>query len=209
MSEEAEPTAVVRRLGREYGWLLAAVGLAALVLVCSVPFVSGAGMSWTSGDPLAAPVDVAPPAGGATGAGPQPPPGAPTSPAPTVTASPSPTASKASSQRRPASRTTSPTARRTTAPPPAVAPQAPVAVGPEGGAMGLWGMLRDYCQDIYRTDEAQLRYGTSQAEDNWECRRRGEDPLIDMQAACRRKYGSAAVARFSNRDDAFSWRCYR
>jgi hypothetical protein len=207
VSEEAAPTALVRRLGREYGWLLAAIGLAALVLVGSVPFVTGAGMSWSSGDPLAAPIRVAPPAGSATAAAPDQPAAPPTSAAPTATASP--TASKAGSQRRPASRTTSPTARRTTAPPPAAAPRAPAAVGPDGGAMGLWGMLRDYCEDIYRTDEAQLRHGTGQAENNWECRRRGENPLIDMQAACRREYGSAAFARFSNRDDAFSWRCYR
>ncbi|WP_173153522.1 hypothetical protein [Phytohabitans suffuscus] len=75
--------------------------------------------------------------------------------------------------------------------------------------MGLWQMLREYCERTYRTNEAQLRHGTGQAENNWECRRRGEDPLIDMNAACRGRYGSAAFAQFSNRDDAFSWHCFR
>jgi hypothetical protein len=207
VSDEAVSSAVVRRLGREYGWLLAAVGLGALVLVCSVPFVSGKSMSWSSGDPLAAPAPVAPPAGGTSPPVPDGSAGPPTSAAPTATPSPSPTPSKAATQRRPAPRTSGPP--RTAAPPAAAAPEAPVALGPDGGAMGLWQMLREHCERTFRTTEAQLRYGTGQAEDNWECRLRGEDPLIDMNAACRGRYGSAAFARFSNRDDAFSWRCFR
>jgi hypothetical protein len=204
VSDEAAPTAVVRRLGREYGWLLAAVGLAALVLLCSLPFVDGAGMSWSSGDPFAAPAKVAPAAtSGTPESG-----GPPTSAAPTTSASPSATAARAGAARRPAARTTSPTPKHTT-PPAAAAPKAPVAVGPEGGAIGLWRMLREYCEATYRTDEAQLRLGTGQAEDNWECRRQGQNPLIDMNAACRREYGSAAFAQFSNRNDAFSWHCLR
>lgn len=204
MSEEAAPTAVVRRLGREYGWLLAAVGLGALVLVCSVPFVSGRGMSWSSGDPLAAPVSVAPAAGSATSGVPKESAGPPTSAAPTATRSPSPTPRKADRSRRPAARTSP----RTT-PPATAAPEAPVALGPDGGAMGLWQMLREHCQRSYSTPEAQLRYGTGQAEDNWECRRPGQNPLIDMDAACRGRYGSAAFARFASRTDAFSWHCFR
>lgn len=208
MSDEAASVAVVRRLGREYGWLLAAVGLGVLVLVCSVPFVTGAGMSWTSGDPLAGPARVAPPAGGTASPVPEESAGPPTSAAPSATPSPSPTPSRTGAQRRPATRTTSPTPRRTT-PPPAAAPRAPVLLGPSGGAMGLWQMLREYCERTYDTWEAQLRFGTGQAENNWECRRRGENPLIDMNAACRGEYGSGAFAQFSNRQDAFSWQCYR
>jgi hypothetical protein len=208
VSDEAPPTAVVRRLGREYGWLLAAVGLGALVLVCSVPFVTGRAMSWSSGDPLAAPVRVAPPAGSATGDVPEESAGPPTSAAPTATAAPSPTPSKAGTQRRPAARTSSAAPPRTT-PPAAAVPKAPVALGPDGGAMGLWQMLRDYCQRTYSTPEAQLRYGTGQAENNWECRRPGQNPLIDMNAACRGRYGSAAFAQFASRTDAFSWHCFR
>lgn len=200
MSDEAVPPAVVRRLGREYGWLLAAVGLAALVLVCSLPFVTGVGMSWNPGDPFAAPEKVAP----------APPSG--TTAAPEKTPAPSASPSKAAAQRRPAvPRTSGPAPRRTTAAPapPAAAPRAPVAVGPDGGGMGLWQMLREYCTATYGTNEAQLRHGTAQAENNWECRRRGDNPLIDMNAACRREYGGAAFAQYANRDDAFSWRCYR
>ncbi|BCB83286.1 hypothetical protein Psuf_005990 [Phytohabitans suffuscus] len=120
-----------------------------------------------------------------------------------------PTPSSSATGRRPAVRTTAPAAPRTTAAPAAAAPKAPVALGPEGGPVGLWQMLREYCERTYRTNEAQLRHGTGQAENNWECRRRGEDPLIDMNAACRGRYGSAAFAQFSNRDDAFSWHCFR
>lgn len=199
MSEQAAPRAAVRRLGREYGWLLAAVGLAALVLLCSVPFVTGVGMSWNSGDPFAAPQQVPPPPASTTAAAPAKP-----------QKSPTPSPSKATTQRRPATpRTSGPTPRRTTPPPPAAAPRAAIALGPDGGGMGLWQMLREYCADTYRTWEAQLRHGTGRAEDNWECRRRGDNPLIDMNAACRRVYGSAAFAQYSNRGDAVSWRCYR
>jgi hypothetical protein len=203
VSDEAAPRTVVRRLGREYGWLLAAVGLAALVLVCSVPFVTGVGMSWNSPDPFAAPAEIAPPEASTTATTPE-----ESAAAPSLT--PSPSGSKAAAQRRPASRTTSPTPRRTTAAPAApAAPRAAVALGPDGGGMGLWQMLRGYCEATYQTNEAQLRYGTAQAEDNWECRRRGGNPLIDMNAACRRVYGSVAFAQYSNRNDAFSWHCYR
>ncbi|GAA4440500.1 hypothetical protein [Phytohabitans houttuyneae] len=206
MSEGTAPAAAVRRLSREYGWLLAAVGLGALVLLCSVPFVTGAGMSWSTGDPLAAPAKLAPPAGSTSSPVPDGSAGPPTSAAPSATPSPSPTPSKVDTPRRTTARTTAP-ARRTTAPP--AAAKAPVAVGPDGGAFGLWQLLREYCERTYRTDEAQLRYGTGQAENNWECRLRGDDPLIDMSAACRGRYGAAAFAQFSNRNDAFSWHCYR
>jgi hypothetical protein len=199
--------AVFRRLGREYGWLLAAVGLGALVLVCSIPFVSGAGPTWSTADQLDAPAQVAPPAGSAPAFVPEAD-GPQTSAAPTATAaSPSPSRSKAGAQRRPAVRT-SPTRSRA-APPAGAAPKAPVALGPDGGPMGLWQMLREYCEDRYDTWEAQLRHGTGQAENNWECRRHGENPLIDMHAACRGRYGSVAFAQFANRNDAFSWHCYR
>jgi hypothetical protein len=206
VSDEAASVARVRRLGREYGWLLAAVGLGVVVLVCSVPFVSGAGMSWSSGDPNAAPAPVSAAAGGTPSSVPDKSAGPPTSAAPAATPSPSPTPSRAGAQRRPAARTTS-AAPRTTAP--AAVPEPPVALGPSGGPMGLWQMLREYCERTYDTWEAQLRYGTGQAEDNWECRRRGEDPLIDMHAACRSRYGSVAFAQFSDRNDAFSWHCFR
>ncbi|MDQ7905300.1 hypothetical protein RB614_12275 [Phytohabitans sp. ZYX-F-186] len=210
MSDETAPSAVVRRLGREYGWLLAAVGLGALVLVCSVPFVTGSGMSWNSGDPLAAPAKVAPQAGSAPAAVPEGSAGPPTSAAPTAPAAPSRTPARAGTTRPPAVRTTAPAPPRTTAPA-AAPPRAPVALGPEGGPMGLWQMLRDYCARTHERDaEAQLRNGTGQAEDNWECRweRRGRQ-LIDMHGACRGRYGSVAFAQFSNRNDAFSWHCYR
>lgn len=204
MSDETAPTAVVRRFTREYGWLLAAAGLGVLVLLCSVPFVTGTSMNWTSGDPFAAPPPVSPSAGGASSPVPDEPAGPPTSAAPATTPTPSPTPSKT---RRPA-RTTPPAAPRTTAPAGA-APRAPTALGPDGGPVGLWQMLREYCQRTYGTNEAQLRHGTGQAENNWECRRPGPDALIDMNAACRGRYGSGAFAQFSDRNDAFSWRCYR
>jgi len=206
VSDQTAPTAMVRRLGREYGWLLAAAGLAALVLACSIPFVTGVGMSWNSGDPFAAPVRVAPAAGGTTSGVPETAAGPSTSPSPSASVSPTRERAKPPVTRRPTTRSSSPTPPRTT--PPAAA-KAPVALGPDGGAMGLWMMLREYCRSAHNTREAQLRHGTGQAENNWECRRQGEDPLIDMTAACRRQYGSVAFAQFSNRNDAFSWHCFR
>ncbi|MFC0531993.1 hypothetical protein [Phytohabitans kaempferiae] len=203
--------AVVKRLSREYGWLIAAVGLGALVLLCSVPFVSGSGLTWNSADPLAAPVDVPRPAGSAPAFVP-PPDAPPTSAAPTATATtPAPSPSVAATTRRPAVRTSGPTPPPpTTAAPSPAPPRAPVALGPDGGWLGLWQMLREYCDRQYRTREAQLRHGTGRAENNWECRREGaDDPLIDMSAACKLRYGGVAFAQFSDRDDAFSWRCYR
>lgn len=32
---------------------------------------------------------------------------------------------------------------------------------------------------------------------------------IDLSRACREQYGRGAYAEFSNREDAYSWRCYR
>ncbi|MFD0743044.1 hypothetical protein ACFQ1L_15580 [Phytohabitans flavus] len=204
---------MVRRLGREYGWVAAAVGLGALVLICSVPFVTGVGTNWISGDPFAAPPRVAPTAGSTPSPVQEEAAGPPTSAAPTATPSPSRTPAEAGTQPRPATRTTTtaPPAPRTTAPPPAAAPKAPVALGPEGGAMGLWQMLRDRCRSLHRDADARLRNWTGPAENNWECKRQGSQrsELIDMQAACRSKYGSVAFAQFSNGRDAFSWHCFK
>jgi hypothetical protein len=84
-----------------------------------------------------------------------------------------------------------------------------VLLGP-GSEWELWLMLSRYCSDEHGTSQAQLRSGTSPAEGNWECRdRRGSGVLIDMNAACRHTYGGRAFARFSDADNALSWRCWR
>jgi hypothetical protein len=166
---------------REYAWLLAAGGVAVVVLLCGRVLVSGAAPTWVAGDPVGArPVGTTPPAPAdpeATGA----------AAALTSTMAPRPPS--------PPARTARPTA-------------SPVLVGP-GSDMELWLLLRRYCDEVHGNREAQLRSGLGPAENNWECRGRGGSVGIDMTAACRHAYGAGAFARYGDADSALSWRCYR
>jgi hypothetical protein len=171
---------------REHAWLLTVAGVAVVVLVCARVIINGAEPAWIAGAPVAAtPVPTAP----ATTT-------APLTAAPA--ANPTPTA------RRTARPPRKPPARpRTPRPTPS-----PVLLGPDN-EVGLWLLLRRYCAEVQGAREARLRSGFSPAEDNWECRGRGDQQLIDMTAACRHAYGSGAFARYGDADSALSWRCYR
>ena len=79
-------------------------------------------------------------------------------------------------------------------------------------------MLGRYCAETAGGAQARLRGDRHRARDNWECAaQRGFGPgpgsgpgtLIDMDAACRHRYGAEAFARAERSDDAFSWRCLR
>lgn len=178
---------------RDYGWLFAAAAIAAVVLAFGPRLFTAPEPDWDAraARPSASPTETAPPST---------PTPAPTSAAPIPTAKPSPTPSTRRSTRAPRPRSTP---RPRTSRPAA----APVLLGPANGGE-LWGMLRRYCFEVHQTPEAQLRTGVTPAENNWECRSFRPIP-IDMNAACRHTYGSAAFARFSDRNNAFSWQCFR
>lgn len=184
---------------REYTWLIASGGLALIVLLGTRFLLPGPAPDWltitaTGTHPGTAPTASRPPA---TSAAPHTTP--PTSrPSATATARPTPKATSRTPRRTPAA----PTIRATRP------VSAPVLLGP-GGDGELWSMLNRYCAEVHDIRLAQLRYGRSPAENNWECRRRSRSILIDMTAACRHIYVSTAYARYGNPDDAFSWRCYR
>jgi hypothetical protein len=165
---------------REYAWLLAAGGVAVVVLLCARFLVGGAVPTWVAEEPVAArPVATTPPAPAATTTG---------------------AAAMLSSTRAPLP----PTPRASTPRPTA----SPVLLGP-GGDVGLWLMLRRYCDEAHGARDAQLRSGVSPAENNWECRGRGGPVPVDLTAACRHAYGAGAFARYGDADNALSWRCYR
>jgi hypothetical protein len=187
----------VRRFAREYGWLGAAVGLGTLVLLCSVPFVTGTSLTWNSADPVAAAsrgpdASVVPPAQSATAA-------------PTVRTSPTPAPSSAkpkppATPRQPVART-SPTPRRTTA-----APADPVLLGPTDTGQ-LWGITDAWCKA--RDRDSYVQPG-QQSDGRWWCLRWGTQPTtVDMNAACRIRYGNGAFAQTTNSRDPYAWRCYK
>ncbi|GFJ93060.1 hypothetical protein Prum_067020 [Phytohabitans rumicis] len=190
---------MVQRLAREYGWLGAAVGLGTLVLLCSVPFVSGTSLTWNSAQSVTAesaepaPFVVPTPLESVTQVAP--PTAAPT-PAPSW-AKPKPTASS----RQPVARS-SPTPRRTTAAP----PREPVLLGPSDSGQ-LWGITDAWCKQ--RDRDSYVQPG-QQGDGRWWCFRWGVPPTtVDMNAACRIRYGSSAFAQTSNGRDPNAWRCYR
>lgn len=184
----------IRLIARKYGWLAAAGGLAVVVMLCSAPLISQAGLTWNPAAP--APVSTAVPT-----QAPSAPAAAPTTAIPlaaaTATSAPTPHRSTGTVEKRSTEKSGAP-----------AVPSGPVLLGPADNA-GLVRMLRDYCTAHYGIADAQLRQGTGQAENNWECRVRGKNPLIDMNVACRDKYGSTAFASYTNRNDALSWRCYQ
>jgi hypothetical protein len=179
------------RMVRDYAWLAAAIGLGVVVLLCSVPFVSGTGLTWNSAEPVAV-------ASSAPGATPD---------LTTPTAAPSPSATPKPSP----SRTTQAPRKRATASPTTAAPRPSTStaavltvLGPQSGD-GLWQLVGGYCQ----RDEAWAKPGEN-GDGNWWCQRWNRSPeVVDMSAACLATYGRGAFAETSNRRDPFSWRCYR
>lgn len=206
-----DPLDGLRMWARQYGWLPAVGGVAAVVLLCSAPFVSGHGLLWNP----------APPADSAPAWPIRPTPAADTpTPDSRSTADPTPLTRSAAPQ-APLPRPTAARPRSTPAgadptgpaqPPvqPPVQPSAePMLLGPADGEE-LSAILDGYCGDRYgRWSTASLRDWQGPAENNWECRRRGDDPLIDVTEACVDRYGAGTFARPSNSADPWSWRCYR
>ncbi|WP_213456526.1 hypothetical protein [Rhizomonospora bruguierae] len=176
---------------RRYGWLVAAGAVALVVLLASWPLVSNAGLPWYDGRPEA--VVAQPP-----------------TPVPAPATTEAPTAAPTENAAPPApKRTKAPPRKPSTAAPTAPATtSAPVLLGPSNDN-GLQLMLMTYCYTQRGMREAQLRSGTNPAEDNWECRTRNRRELINMRAACQWRYGTDAVARYSDPANAYTWRCYR
>jgi hypothetical protein len=104
-------------------------------------------------------------------------------------------------QARPSSARPTPTERRTTASAPRT-----VLLGPSDSG-GLWQIADAYCKA--RDRESYTQPG-QQGDGRWWCWRWGAPPAeVDMTAACRGRYGDGAFAKASNRNDPYSWRCYR
>lgn len=179
------------RMVRDYAWLAAAIGLGVVVLLCSLPFVSGTGLTWNSAEPVAV-ASSAPPATHD--------PATPTAaPSPSATAKPSPSRTTQSPRKRTTTAPTTAAAR----PSPSTA-AAPTVLGPQSSD-GLWQLVGGYCE----RDEAWAKPGEN-GDGNWWCVRWNRSPEVtDMSAACRNTYGRNAFAETSNRRDPFAWRCYR
>ncbi|MDG4765688.1 hypothetical protein O7632_16515 [Solwaraspora sp. WMMD406] len=199
-------------VARRYGWLVAAGGVAAVVLLCSAPFVSGSGLLWSPADSSDVLTPVSPSApDDATAAPPTPTP----SPTPTVDAPASGVGSDGGQVPADQPRTApAPSTPATSAAPTPVAttpaaPVEPVLLGPASNEE-LYPILDGYCKDEYGWQSmARLRDWPGPAQDNWRCTRRGEDPVIDVARACARRYGGEVTAAALDDRDAFSWRCYR
>ncbi|MEV4755683.1 hypothetical protein AB0J86_11310 [Micromonospora sp. NPDC049559] len=119
----------------------------------------------------------------------------------TPTGSPSVTPSGASPTAGAASVTATPTAPPASpaAPPP---PAQPVLLGP-GGNGQLESMVGQYCDRHYGGSWVDTDGG------RWRCERLLSSKTVDMNVACRDRYGSDAFAQTSNSRDPYAWRCYR
>ncbi|MDR7277845.1 hypothetical protein [Catenuloplanes atrovinosus] len=201
-------TGGLRRYLRDYAWIIVAIVLAVAVALCSLPFTSRLAPSWKAGAPASsASVLAGLAAATAAAAGPD----------ATPTAAPTPSAEPGSPTPVP-----SPTRSRTSAGTPRPASPAPgratntapgprtttALLGPVSGGE-LQATIRLYCWQEFGASEARLRSGTDPATDNWECRGHGFHDLVDMHALCSWRHGTGAYAAFTDRHDAYSWRCYR
>lgn len=202
----------VRRLVRDYAWVIVAIVVAALVALCSIPFTTGLAPSWRAGaavtpgsssgsGPAVAPMAAA---GAALGGGRS------GSPSPAVTsgaqsADPSPAPSRTSEG--PAGRLRPSAPARTTASAPKDA-GATVALGPASDG-DLEASIRLYCWQEFGASGARLRTAAGAAAENWECRGPGFTRLVDPTAMCAWRYGAGTFAAVADRRDAYSWRCLR
>ncbi|WFE28019.1 hypothetical protein O7623_02080 [Solwaraspora sp. WMMD791] len=202
--------AVVRR----YGWVAAAGAVATVVLLCSAPFVSGSGLTWTPADssltpspPVPTVSESAPPptpqtteVSPAAGAGRD---GEPAAPA----GDPQGVARPPSSAAPPVAPTLVPTPPPTSAAPPAAAP---VRLGPDSDD-DLRRMLDDYCKQRFGGPWMAWPRSWPGSGNDWECVRpwTSDDRDLDVGQACVTRYGEPAYAEAGDRRDPFSWRCYR
>jgi hypothetical protein len=198
----AEPTADrLRSWGREYGGYVAAGALAVVVLACAMTGLPGTQMTWHAGNSVGAASSPA-----TVRSSPAPAPSATSASSPSATPSRRPTRRPAAAARPRVSRSPARSATPTPRPTPS-----PAMLGPTGAA-ALAGIVGDYCDRRFDRSAVLLRpWPGSGAEDNWACqRRRRYDPIMaNMTEACVLRYGKAAVARYLDARDPFSWRCYR
>lgn len=118
-------------------------------------------------------------------------------PPPTVTANPEPPASRPPLRAVAQQRKVSPSPSPSSAVP-------PVLLGPADDA-GLSQLLSAYCRATVGKHTLALS-----ANGGWMCGRILRDPVpIDMDAACRWRYGSAAWADQIDDTRPAGWRCYR
>ncbi|MCW3816191.1 hypothetical protein ONA91_17240 [Micromonospora sp. DR5-3] len=112
------------------------------------------------------------------------------SPTPTPASSPTPTPTPTASPSPSQSPTPGPTAQ-------------PVLLGPDG-AGELAAMVESYCdRHVSGSSSASAR-----SDGRWECRRFLASPrIVNMDTACRDRYGADAYAQNST-GDAYDWRCY-
>ncbi len=80
--------------------------------------------------------------------------------------------------------------------------QGPVLFGPSDRS-GVKGMAQQYCES--------RDWGSAKArsDGDWQCWQISSAHIVDMDAACRDTYGSAAYARTLDTGDPYAWRCYR
>ncbi|MFI5838100.1 hypothetical protein ACIA8K_00070 [Catenuloplanes sp. NPDC051500] len=196
----------LRRFARDYSWVVVVIVLAVVVALCSIPFTTGLAPSWRAGAPAPSSSygrTVAPmAANGAVLRADAPSPSAFTPPAP-----PAPSSSLESppSPSRAAGRI----APTVPDPAPDAAPRATtVALGPTSDGE-LQASIRLYCWQEFGASSARLRFGPTPAADNWECRGPGFTRVVDLAAMCSWRYGADTFAAFTDRRDAYTWRCFR
>ena len=84
---------------------------------------------------------------------------------------------------------------------------------PAGPQEQLGGLdLNEYCQSLGYTGVVQTkpRLGFAAAIDNWRCVSNDGRHPFSMEQACKWEYDLRAVeARFLDRDDAYSWKCFK
>lgn len=193
----------LRRWSREYGGYLAAGGVTVVVLLCSALALGEAGVTWHSGEPVAA-------------TSPSHPNSPETDPSPEAAVPVSPVAEPSQMlSRRPARRTTNPPGAASPTPPPATSPTATVTATASSKPLGPSSVARlvdDYCEHLDRGWNGTLarKWPGSGAVDNWSCAdHRGWRQYANMTDACVLRYGNGVKARYTDAKDPNSWRCYR
>jgi hypothetical protein len=183
-----------RPANRRRLWLIPVGGLALGALLCALLFMWGSGR---------------PPEGGLTVSTATTPPDAFNEPSilAEIPSTPPSSATPRNSSATP-SATPSVTPSATPTPTPAVPTPAqtqssgPVLLGPSSNR-GAANMVQQYC-DRHSGGSADPRN-----DGRWQCTRLLSASVVDMDAACRDRYGLGAYAQTSNPGDPYAWRCYR